>query len=144
MQIVRIDQSNLHLLDLFIKNLGESAKTFRYFNHRPSSRVLTNLFTGLAIMDNGEPVAYGHLEEENGIVWLGIAVLPGYQAKGLGKNMMDCLMEEALRLNIKVITLTVDKINERAQKLYLQYGFVVVGQTNEIYKMEKTVCLSKT
>jgi ribosomal protein S18 acetylase RimI-like enzyme len=143
MQIVLIDQSNLHLLDSFIKNLGESAKTFRYFNHQPSSRVLTNLFTGLAISDSGEPAVYGHLEEENGTVWLGIAVLPGYQGKGLGKYMMDRLMEEALRLNIEVITLTVDKINERAHKLYLQYGFVVVGQTNEIYKMEKVVCQNK-
>ena len=101
MQIVRIDGSNLKQLEGFIENLGSSASTFRYFKNRPASRVLTNLYAVLLLDDNEYAAAYGHLEREENTIWLGIAVLPDFQGRGLAKKVMDALLEEALLLNIE-------------------------------------------
>ena len=118
MTITNINTGDYKLLETFISSCGTSLDTFRYFKTRPFSIIQNHLTTLLAINDNGIPVAYGHLDLENGIVWLGICVSETHLGKGYGNFMMQALMDEADRLKLQEINLTVDKNNLNAVRLY--------------------------
>jgi ribosomal protein S18 acetylase RimI-like enzyme len=133
MQIKRINRENTDLLKSFLDSCSTSLVTFRYFQSRPLSVIKNHLTTLLAIDDAQMPVAYGHLDPENGIVWLGICVSDKSQGKGYGDLMMKELVDEAARLNIDEINLTVDKINLPAIRLYEKYGFKRIKETDKIF-----------
>lgn len=60
----------------------------------------------------------------------GIAVHPDYQGKGVGKALMDALVDLADRwLNLLKIELSVSCDNPVAIGLYEKYGFVVEGES---------------
>ena len=65
----RISIDHAALLRSFLDGAGDSLKTFRYFDTRPFDVLKNHLSTWLW-MDGGSPVAYGHLDVEDGIVWL--------------------------------------------------------------------------
>ncbi len=110
-------------LQLFIDNAGNSLDTFRYFKLRPLSCIQSHICT-LLLYENNLPIGYGHLDHENGIVWLGICISQFHKGKGLGKLMMTELVENA-RLNIvSRLQLTVDCDNVGAINLYHKFGFV--------------------
>lgn len=121
-EIIKVGNPNIHLLQQLIKNLGSAATSFRYFNSRPLATIKNHLVT-LLLLEQGQPAAYGHLDKENDVVWLGICVLPIHQKKGLGNIMMDALVHSAVELNIKEIMLTVDNDNIPAIKLYDRFNF---------------------
>ena len=122
MEVVKINQDNVQLLKEFISSLGTAAHSFRYFNSRTTD-VISNHLVTLILTDNGKPAAYGHLDPENDIVWLGICVIPAYQNKGYGKLMMNELVNAARQLQLKNISLTVDKDNQSAIRMYEQFNF---------------------
>lgn len=132
-KIIPVNEQNISLLKIFIDQIGTAAETFRYFNNRQSD-VISKHLTTLLLLHNDLPLAYGHLEEENKIVWLGICVLPGSAGKGLGKLMMHRLVETARQLNLLSIQLTVDKPNIPAIKLYEQFNFRKTDETGSYFK----------
>lgn len=48
-----------------------------------------------------------------------------YRGKGIGKNAIDFIKEQASNQNVKLIYLEVENHNEKAQKLYLANDFEV-------------------
>src|SRR5690242_11212414 len=111
MSFVPIKQDNVQLLKDFIDHMGIAAESFRYFNSR-STDVITNHLVTLLIVENSKPVAYGHLDTEDGAVWLGVCILPPFIGKGYGKKMMNELMRTAKEMDVLKIQLTVDKENK--------------------------------
>jgi len=63
-----------------------------------------------------------------------IAVTPDFQHRGIGAKIMRHILEEAKRLKIARIFLEVRQSNENAQKLYLKFGFVVLGRRRLYYR----------
>ncbi|MBD3636688.1 MAG: GNAT family N-acetyltransferase [Crocinitomicaceae bacterium] len=124
MEIKTVTAENLGQLELFLRDLGASKESFRYFESRPLAIIRNHLVTFLGWV-NDKPVAYGHLDPEDGIVWLGIAVAQSHKGHGYGNLMMQALVEAARTSNIAEIYLTVDHENETAQYLYEKFGFKV-------------------
>lgn len=122
MSIISVDHNNIHLLRIFIGNIGTASKSFRYFNHRSANVIDGHLVTLLLLQDK-VPIAYGHLELENEIVWLGICVLPEFSGKGYGSKMMTALINQAKIRYINFIYLTVDVDNRIALNLYHKFKF---------------------
>jgi ribosomal protein S18 acetylase RimI-like enzyme len=120
--IVKVNNDNIYLLNDFIDNLGEAAVSFRYYSKRGVEAIQNHLITMLYMVDE-KPVGYGHLDFFENEVWLGIAVLPAYQGKGIGYIIMDYLIKTAHELKLNSIALTVDNQNESAVALYLKKGF---------------------
>jgi GNAT superfamily N-acetyltransferase len=108
---------DLEVLRRFLARAGGSLKTFRYFNHRPVTITANHLRT-LIGLEGDLPVSYGHLDREDGVVWLGICVAEPEKGKGYGDLMMDALLEYHGE-----ISLGVDVDNVPAQKLYEKKGF---------------------
>lgn len=66
-----------------------------------------------------------------------IAVHPKYRGKGIGKKLVEGLIEEVLKLNIYRITLEVRRSNITAQALYKKFGFIPCGIRPEYYQDDK-------
>jgi ribosomal protein S18 acetylase RimI-like enzyme len=122
MNLVSVNNGNVHLLSNFIENLGPASKTFRYFNKRSVEIISKHLVT-LLMLENQTPIAYGHLDPENDVVWLGICVLPPNAGKGIGKEMMNALIAKARENQLDRICLTVDQGNLPAINLYEKFNF---------------------
>lgn len=139
MKMVEINKENLFLLEHFIDNIGKAAQSFRYFNTRTTGIIKNHLATILLLEEN-VPVAYGHLDKENDTVWLGICVIPEFQGRGLGKRMMQILVDKAKYLKLKEISLTVDKTNKPAISLYEKFGFEFEGKAPNYFKYCLRIC----
>lgn len=125
--------NSLSLLENFILNLKEASNTFRYFTKRDLNIVKTHIVSFLVLENNG-PVAYGHLEQDKSIVWLGVCVLPNYQGRKLGLMVMNELIAKAKQKKIHEIYLTVDIQNKAAINLYEQLGFIKIELFNNSFK----------
>jgi ribosomal protein S18 acetylase RimI-like enzyme len=88
---------------------------------------------GFVVLDNGEIIGYGFLryfpdkKQKRYTVSLGIVVSDKSQGKGIGKNLMDYMIEQAKKDSIKKIWLGVYSDNERAVKFYQKLGFEIEG-----------------
>ena len=88
----------------------------------------------LVVRAGNETVAYGGL-------WLLVdeahittfAVLPEWRRRGIGGRLMVALMDLALRLNARVMTLEVRLSNRPARDLYAHFGFKPVGVRPRYY-----------
>ncbi len=129
-----INQNNIYLLEQFLDQAGDSLLSFRYFNKRPLS-VIENHVSTCLYLEDGKPLCYGHLDKEENTVWLGIAVVAGQTGKGLGRKMMNYLVERGKELKLESIQLSVDKGNIVAQKLYEKFGFDTIKQTEHYILM---------
>jgi ribosomal protein S18 acetylase RimI-like enzyme/sugar phosphate isomerase/epimerase len=123
MKIIRIDSSNRHLITKFLSDAGDSLLKFRYFSKR-SLDVLDNHLATYVITEEDAVLCYGHLDREDGKVWLGIAATEKARGKGLGRMMMDALVGEGKKAGLDTIVLSVDNDNHPAIALYRKYGFV--------------------
>ena len=65
---------------------------------------------------------------------IGIAVEEGYQRRGIGYKLLQRIIEEAKKNNIKTISLEVDETNEKAINFYKKNGFVVTNIRKKYYK----------
>lgn len=94
--------------------------------------VLANHRSTLILSVDDRPAAYGHLDEEDGTVWLGVAVVERLYGKGLGKLMMQLLFTEARLQGIPTIQLAVDNDNAVAIAMYEKLGFetLKIGENN--------------
>jgi ribosomal protein S18 acetylase RimI-like enzyme len=133
MKIVSVKHENIYLLKDFIKNMGEAVKSFRYYETR-SVEIIKNHLVTFLILEMESPVAYGHLDKEDNTVWLGICISPEYSGMGYGKIMMTTLIDEAKKINIEKVLLTVDKDNLTAIRLYEMFNFKKIAVENNHYK----------
>jgi [ribosomal protein S18]-alanine N-acetyltransferase len=62
-----------------------------------------------------------------------IAVAPEYRGRGIGELLLNGLIDQALALNIDLLTLEVRVSNIVAQQLYLKYGFRPSGTRPRYY-----------
>lgn len=133
MEIVKIknNERDLKILTSFVENIGEAGKKFRYFEKR-SLDVIQNHVTTLLMMNEQKPVGYGHLNKDRDKIWLGIAITPNSQGKGIGRLLMDALISEAKSNHISEILLTVDKDNATAQNLYEKFKFVKIESSENV------------
>ena len=77
----------------------------------------------IALLEN-QPVGMASVFTEEGEAWIfGLGILPGYQGKGLGGEMLDQLIERTKGRGIENIAIEVDSTNESAFHLYTKHGF---------------------
>lgn len=122
MKFIRVTLPDLSPLEKFVQSAGNSLETFRYFAKRPFSVISNHHCTWMLEAENA-PVAYGHLDREDGVTWLGIAVTEQARGKGYGRKMMQRLMDSAAALGLRQVRLSVDNSNEPAIALYRDFGF---------------------
>ena len=140
--IKEVSESNSFLIQEFLDNAGESLSSFRYYKTR-SIEAIKNHLTTVVLIDVDEVVGYGHLDNENGIVWLGIAICETKTGKGFGKLLMKFLVNKADELNIELVRLTVDKNNIKAIKLYLDFGFLYIKDISLNVQMMERKLIAK-
>ena len=135
MDFVNIDLSNISILKKFIKKLGSSSKTFRYFDSRDIESCLLDHQKTVLLIEKGNPIGYGHLDRDpsDKKLWLGIALSEEFCGKGLGKKIMKKLLEDSS----EDIYLSVDAANIAGQKLYLKFGFEILKSNSSIVYMKK-------
>lgn len=131
MSFLRIGMDNYEVLIDFLKTIGKSSETFRYFSKRTIPDCLHHHVVTLLLFDGNTPVAYGHLDREGEIVWLGICVSERHVGRGYGKMMM----RELTSLYHGPIMLSTDKHNFTAISLYQQFGFSHSHSTDNTYFM---------
>ena len=137
MNLLRINSTNKKEIKKFLNGAGKSLETFRYFDKRDVDIISNHLVTYLLYNDEQHPVAYGHLDKEKNIVWLGISVIETAKGKGYGKKIMTALIDFAIAEDLKTIKLSVDKSNFKAIQLYMSFGFKISEVT------EKTIFFIK-
>lgn len=143
MNILRIDSEPSGAKDLvqqFVDGAGKSLSSFSYFEER-SLDVLSNHIITLLGYEGSEPIAYGHLDlDENGIVWLGVAVSEGFTGLGHGEKMVRALVDCGKKAEkIKEIRLSVYKDNIPAQKLYEKLDFIRVLENDKSFFYKLTL-----
>jgi perosamine synthetase len=119
-----------------------NSKHFRYFNYRDIGVCNDHILTIVACLGD-EIVGYGHLDPEQGRVWLGICVSEDYQGKGIGKKIMNQLIRYADEREL-TIHLTVDEDNQIARNLYQKYNFRVIDNSDRVFTMIREVQIVKS
>jgi ribosomal protein S18 acetylase RimI-like enzyme len=122
-------------LEVFIKKLGSSGKTFRYFKSRDISESLNNHTKTLLLINEKQIIGYGHLDRDpNDLkIWLGICINENFCGQGLGKILMESLLKD----QNEDIYLSVDSINTIGINLYKKYGFNITKPSSDITYMKK-------
>lgn len=73
---------------------------------------------------NGNPVGIGAVGYEDGEATIfGLAVLPAFQGRGVGRGMVSLMLRELLSRDVKGILIEVDSVNQPALHLYRSCGF---------------------
>jgi len=139
MRFVNVSEKNIPLLKEFIEKMGEASLSFRYFQTRSIEVIKNHLLTVLLLDSLENPIAYGHLDPENDVIWLGICVLPEQMGKGYGNKMMEYLLKCAGELNVDSISLTVDNNNLSAIKLYEKFKFKIEAELKDYFRYKLTL-----
>ena len=66
---------------------------------------------------------------------LGMALLAEFRGNRIGTALMNELLQEAKKMGIKKLSLSVDPGNAAAMKLYERFGFKVVGKVDTSFTM---------
>jgi RimJ/RimL family protein N-acetyltransferase len=140
LEIDKTNTKNVEFLEKFIASMGNSSDSFRYFKSRPIS-VIDNHLCTVILLDNNEPIGYGHLDKEENNVWFGIAITQAFLGQGKGNIIIRYLIDKADDLKLPEIKLSVDKNNAQAIKLYIRYGFVAFYEKNEILFFSRKLTL---
>jgi RimJ/RimL family protein N-acetyltransferase len=121
-------------LKFFIENEMIKNEHFRYFNER-SIKSLNNHLATLLIKIKDINIGYAHLDFELDKVWLGIYISKQKRGQGFGKILMSLIIDEAKKLEIKKIFLSVDTSNKKAINLYEQFNFNFFTKKKDILIM---------
>lgn len=132
MEVIKINEDNVHILKRFIETVGSSSKHFRYFLNRDYKEAIINHVTTYILHDGGY-VGYGHLDKEDNKVWLGVCVSEGFTGRGYGNTIMQHLIDSY----DGEIDLSVDSDNKAAIKMYEKFLFKTVNQNNNIIYMRR-------
>lgn len=134
MEIKEINEKNIYLLQNFINN--KLPLTFRYFIKRDINCIKNHLLT-VILTYNNLSIGYAHIDYDDNKYWFGICILSDYQSKGFGKLLMEYIFNHNIIKNINETFLTVDKINEKAIKLYQNYNFNIIEEYETYFLMCK-------
>lgn len=134
LKIVEVNKSDSADIDGFLSIAGSSKDTFRYFDSRPLSCIEYHIRTILAYLGE-DAVGYAHLDKDGSTIWLGIAVAEEFRGRGIGKLLMNDLIEYARLNHIKEIKLSVDRANTNAIGMYKSYGFKILEEKRDIQFM---------
>ena len=127
------NNNNSNLLEKFINQKHPSQ--FRYYKSRGIEVIKNHKLTIIGTIGN-VPIAYGHIDHENGVNWVGLCVLDEFQGNNYGKKIFYYLLDYAQTNNIKNIQLSVDIDNYRALNLYLKHNFKITNITDKFYVMK--------
>ena len=100
----------------------------------------------LMAFEDEKPVGYVGLSVVLDEGYMGnLAVLCDYRRRGIGKALMDELLEECIKLDLAFATLEVRESNTPAVKLYKGLGFEEIGRRRDYYKepLEDALLLTK-
>lgn len=92
----------------------------------------------ILVLDNEQIVGYCQIEEEPNHYFIRmLAILPGYQNKGIGKHILKSLKEKCIK-HRKNVNLEVFKINSIAIEFYKKHNFSIIGETDYSHIMESS------
>lgn len=111
-------------------NEAEQRKYYRSA-YRPADLQIIQIEEGEQLVDVGMLFMQERTEE---IFLAAIEILPPYQRRGIGRAVLQGLMDKATRRGIPV-ALMVMKANPRARSLYHRLGFAITGETRTHYIM---------
>ncbi len=120
---------------LFLDTAGPSLNSFRYFKKRPFDVIDRHIAT-LVCFAGAVPVAYGHLDPEDNIAWLGLCVTHHLRGRGYGTLVLDALLDIVTQQRLPCVRLSVDKNNDSAMRLYQRRYFAPVADSENILIME--------
>lgn len=131
-KIRKLRKTDFEKLYEFFLSLSERTKYFFHphpFDRKTAEKLCKekdkNTERFIAIIDE-KIVGYGFLWNLNtDFPSLGICIRDGFQGKGIGKRLMEYLINFAKRKNKKGLCLTVYRDNERAFNLYKKFGFEI-------------------
>lgn len=72
---------------------------------------------------------YGFIDESTPEIAIGVS--PTHRGQGIGRQLLDALIDQARQRGLAAISLNVEDGNIRAQKLYTACGFVVVEHLDD-------------
>jgi ribosomal protein S18 acetylase RimI-like enzyme len=132
----RLSSCRADLLEGFFRSLGADSK--RLFDPHPSDRVSVERYierdregsdvSFLACTGVDVAVAYFFLwEAEEEVPLLGIGISDSHQNRGLGRKLMQMLIDVAKAMDRRGIDLTTMQDNDRAFHLYESCGFRYLG-----------------
>jgi len=133
MKILKVNNSNVKLLEKFI-SLNNS-KQFTYFNNRTIDVLKEHIITIIGTINNN-PIAYGHIDFNNNINWIGLCVLEEFQKKGIGKQILKYLLNHINSNEITNVKLSVNIDNFIALNMYLKNNFVISNVENKFYILD--------
>lgn len=118
----------------FLDSAGDSLSSFRYFSKKDVSVIDNHIFT-ILYRRGSEHVGYGHLDKEDGVIWLGICISEKERGRGLGKIIMQDLTNFARERRLE-LSLSVDNDNSHAISLYEKFGFTKTSQSRNVTFMK--------
>lgn len=133
MDIVILNNNNKYLLEKFISE--NNSNQFTYYNSRDINIIKNHKITIIGTIDNS-PIAYGHIDFNDNINWLGLCILKNFQRKGYGKQIMKYLLDYINTNEINNVKLTVNIDNYSALNLYLKNNFCISTITKNYYVLE--------
>jgi hypothetical protein len=83
MIVTEIINNNSNLLKNFINRPQPSQ--IRYYASRGIEVIKNHKLTIIGTFDD-DPIAYGHIDHDNGVNWIGMCILDAYQGLGYGKK----------------------------------------------------------
>jgi [ribosomal protein S18]-alanine N-acetyltransferase len=96
----------------------------------------------VAAVEGDEVIGYAGLSVNADEGWVqNIAVRRDRQRRGIGRALLDALLAEAARRNVRSVLLEVAVDNRPAQRLYDSYGFEPVGVRRGYYQPSNTDAL---
>ena len=105
---------------------AEHAAPLTWFADRLESSVVFGAFDGADLVGTaGFFIRQGRKEAHKGALW-GMYVRPGARKAGIGKQLVEAVIDHASRC-VELVQLTVVSGNEPARSLYAKLGFVEYG-----------------
>ena len=131
--------SAIRAVRMTAEHLGDVAELERLCFGEPWSEKALTLLTGeealgFVCLEDGHAVAYGGMMialDEGQVT--NVATHPDHRRRGLGRLVLDALLEGARARNLVEVTLEVREGNAPAIALYQSFGFEQVGYRPRFY-----------
>lgn len=150
-KIKRLSNRHRKAFERFLSELDEeTCRNYSHFGYQltcPSSiaakvlnDVADHMTDGYVALKDSDVVGFGHLDrfekkEKRHVVKLGIVIAPGHRGKGVGRKLMEAIIDRARQAGVKKIWLATYANNTRALRLYRSLGFVTEG----VFRKEELV-----
>lgn len=124
----------------FHENLSERSKTL----FTPHAYDNDTIAKAVARVENGNDLCYVAVAEDKIVAYfflwwydtefpvLGIGIIDDYHGQGLGRQIMELLVEKAKEANCSAVELTTNLDNHGAFALYEKIGFICLGQVDNL------------